>query len=108
MFWYITILFLMALPMSFAYVGYARKINMDKLIIPMCFAVLLFFMACRSIEIGADTKQYVYGFRQICNIRFLDLFRIRVYGIGGYELNFEYGYRLFNKLISYISHNGRQ
>ena len=108
MFWYIVILCLMAMPMTFVYVGYSKKINMNRLVIPMCAAVLLFFMACRAIEIGADTRQYVYGFRQICNIRLLDLFKVRVYGIGGgYELNFEYGYRLFNKLVSFISTNGQ-
>lgn len=83
MFWYIVIMCIMIIPLSLVLLGYIKRINMNRLIIPMCSSILLYFMAFRSIEIGADTKQYVYGFKQICNIRTLDLFKIRVYGIGG-------------------------
>ena len=104
--WYIVIMGLMTIPMAFAYVGYRRKINADSLIIPVCTAFLLFFMACRDSKIGADTGQYVYAFQQISNTPLSKLFTMKIYGIGGgYEYNFEYGYRLFNKLVSLISTN---
>ena len=106
--WYIVIMGLMTIPMAFAYVGYRRKINVDRLIIPVCTVLLLFFMACRSSKTGADTGQYVYAFQQISNTPLSNLFTMKIYGVGGgYEFNFEYGYRLFNKLISLISTDGQ-
>lgn len=102
--WYVVILFFLFILIGFDYLGHTRRINMDNLIILVCAMVLFFFMGCRSVTVGADTIQYVHGFRQICNTDFLDLFTINVYGFGwGYELHFEYGYRVFNKLVSYIS-----
>lgn len=64
-----------------------------------CF-VLWFFMAFRSIDVGADTKQYCYGFEQIRKIKWTQLFNTPVFGIGGgYELEFEPGYRILNRLV---------
>jgi len=81
--WYIAIFLFMALPLSFAYVGYSRKINTYKLVIPIASMVLSFFMSCRAINVEADTKRYVYVFKQISNIRLLDVFKARVYGMRG-------------------------
>lgn len=67
---------------------------------------LCFFMAFRSYLVGADTKEYYVGFQQLADSSLRNLQSTVLYGFGGnYTLNFEYGYRLFNKLISYISHN---
>lgn len=104
MFWYIVILGLMLVPMTFAIIGAQKQINTNKLVLFYSAAILLPFMALRAPSVGADTKQYIYGFTQINNAIFRDLFEISVYGVGGgYELNFEYGYRLFNKFVGFFS-----
>jgi len=106
--WYIIILITMLIPMAFAYLGHIRHIDTSKLVIMFSASVLLLFMSCRSPEVGADTSQYIYGFKQISNTSLKELFDIRVIGLGGgYELNFEYGYRLFNKIVSFFSTSGQ-
>lgn len=106
--WYIIILVTMLIPMAFAYLGHIRNIDTSKLVILFSASVLLLFMSCRSTNVGADTAQYTYGFKQISNTSLKELFDIRVIGLGGgYELNFEYGYRLFNKLVSFFSTSGQ-
>lgn len=108
MFWYIVLLIMMAFPLSLAYVGYVRKINMRVLVLPLSLMILFFFMSCRAENVGADTAQYVYGFRQICNTSLNNLARMEVYGLGGnYRLNFEFGYRMYNKAVSVFSTNGQ-
>ena len=102
MFWYVIILCLMVFPMTLAVIGYSRRLNLNKVLLPFCSIILLFFMAFRSPTVGADTKQYIYVFKQLSNIRLLDLLKNNR---GGYELSFEYGYRLYNKLISYIGNS---
>ena len=89
--------------MCYACIGYIRKINVNDLVLPICIGLLAFFMSCRAIGVGADTCQYAYGFEQIVTTPWTKLLTTRIYGVGGYELNFEYGYRLYNKLIGLIS-----
>ena len=104
--WYLMILATLILPMSIAYIGYIKRINVDKLVILLSIGVLAFFMSCRAVSVGADTRQYVWGFKQIINTSYNELFTTKIFGLGGgYELNFEYGYRIFNKLISIFSSN---
>ena len=106
--WYIFLLVIMAFPLMLSYFGNIRKINVSKLVIPMATIPLLFFMSFRAINVGADTKQYVFVFNQISNISLFDLFKTNTYAVGGrYRLSFEYGYRLFNKLVSYFSTDGQ-
>lgn len=104
MMWYYGILVLLIFPMFCACIGYIRDINVNNLVLPICIGLLAFFMSCRAVSVGADTCQYVYGFEQIATTPWSELFTTKIYGVwGGYELNFEYGYRLYNKLVSLIS-----
>lgn len=106
MLWYCGILALLIFPMCYAYIGYKREIDVKNLVLPTCIGMLALFMSCRAVSVGADTCQYVYGFEQIAATSWAKLFTTRIYGIGGgYELTFEYGYRLYNKLVSLISEN---
>ena len=106
MIWYYGILVLLIFPMCYACIGYIREINVNNLVLPICIGILAFFMGCRAVSVGADTCQYVYGFEQIVTTPWTKLFTTKIYGVGGgYELNFEYGYRLYNKLVSMISEN---
>lgn len=107
MLWYYGILALLIFPMCYAYIGYKREVNIKNLILPLCIGTLAFFMSCRDVSVGADTCQYAYGFEQITTTPWSKLFATKIYGVGGYELNFEYGYRLYNKLISIISKNAQ-
>ena len=108
MFWYNVILILLAFPLSLAFVGYVRKINMRVLVLPLSLLILFFFMSCRAESVGADTAQYIYGFKQICNTSLRDLTGTTIFGLGGnYRLNFEYGYRLYNKVVSFFSTDGQ-
>ena len=94
---------LLIFPMCYACIGYIREINVNNLVLSICIGLLVFFMGCRADSMGADTCQYVYGFEQIVATLCTELFITKIYGVGGYELNFEYGYRLYNKLVSLIS-----
>lgn len=108
MVYYYAILLLLILPMSYAYIGQVRKIDVRNLVLPICVGVLAFFMSCRAVSVGADTCQYTWGFEQIVHIPWSKLFTAKIYGAGGgYELNFEYGYRLYNKLISIVTENSQ-
>lgn len=69
---------------------------------------LCFFMGCRSYLVGADTKEYYAGFQQITLTKFNNLNDAVLYGFNGdYVLNLEYGYKLLNKFVSFISHNSQ-
>ena len=113
MVYYYMILILLILPMSYACIGYYRMINVRNLVLATGLGILACFMSFRAESVGADTCQYVWGFQQISHTPWSELFSVKIYGAGhmfsagGYELNFEYGYRLYNKLISIISEDNQ-
>lgn len=106
MFWYVMILLLLLYPAAITIMGEKQRINYDSITIFISSCIIVFFMAFRAVSIGADTKQYCYGFNQIKQLSFMELFITPIYGLGGnYELNFEYGYRAWNWLTSFFSQN---
>lgn len=69
------------------------------IIMLICAFVLLFFAAFRSIEIGADTVQYVSHFLKISQTKISEL---STYSNGWYG-DIEPGYKIYNKILSFIS-----
>ena len=108
MYWYIVILALLLLPLPLSYIGHKYEANLDRLLFYYSSLVLLFFMACRSVYVGADTKQYVAAFEQISRVPLAQIFNVSIYShSGGYRFNFEYGYILLNSIIGIFSKNSQ-
>ncbi len=104
--WYIFILVTIGLLTIATIMAELKNKSINNAIMPLAFIVLAFFMAFRASSVGADTKQYVFIYRQICDISLSNIFTNPIYGYGwGYTFRLERGYILFNKLVSYISHN---
>lgn len=82
MVYYYVILILLMLPMSYACIGYYRKINVRNLVLFTSLSMLAFFMSCRAESVGADTCQYVWGFEQIVHTPWSELFSVKIYGVG--------------------------
>ena len=61
-------------------------------------------MAMRDIEVGVDTKYYAYVFTQFSDIPFIKTFTAVTYATEAHTwvFDFEPGYRLLNKLLSYL------
>lgn len=98
--WYLMIMVLLCIPLIIASAGKRKAFS---IVLPASLAILLFFMAFRAKSVGADTYQYIYGFNQVCKTPLKDILSAPIYGFGGnYELNFEYGYRIYNKIISFF------
>ena len=70
-------------PMSCAAIGYLKGIDVKNVVLPMSMAVLAFFMSFRAISVGADTREYVWGFQQIASTPWHNLFINKIYGVGG-------------------------
>lgn len=68
--------------------------------------ILLFFMALRGENVGADTKQYTAAFEQIRAMNLGECLTGRIYGASGaYVINLEPGYRLYNWILGrFFSH----
>ena len=101
MFWYVFISILMLYPFLLVYVGKKRGVQTEILALQISCAVLFFFMAVRSEEIGVDTKYYCYVFEQLREVSWLEVPDAVTYGIRGsdWALDLELGYRMINKLI---------
>ena len=71
--------------------------------------ILFFFFAFRGESVGVDTKYYCYVFRQFADIPLKSVFHAATYGSDAHtwKFDFEPGFRLINKLLSYISVNGQ-
>lgn len=105
--YYVIIISLLILMFASQY-AYEKGKNIVSISFYLGVIELGFLMACRSYLVGVDTKEYYAGFQQISLTRFSDLNNTALYGFGGnYVLNFEYGYKLLNKIISYISTNSQ-
>lgn len=108
MFWYIVILLLLTILSVFFFVGEYRRINTNSFVTTISIGILLLFMSCRSYTVGADTIQYISFFEQIGLTPLSRIFKVDVWGASNeYTLNMEYGYIIYNKIISYISRNNQ-
>lgn len=105
MFWYLIILTLMAYPWILLSVGKFSGRDTSKAALQAACGILWFFMAFRAISVGVDTKYYGYVFYQFADIPFLRIFDAKLYAQPGAEwtFDFEHGYRLYNKILSYLS-----
>lgn len=87
MMYYCVILALLTMPMVFACIGYIKKVDVTKLVLPLCMIIFGFFMSFRAKTVGADTCQYVWGFEQISDTPWNKLYSVKIYGIGGGGMN---------------------
>lgn len=62
-------------------------------------------MAMRASTVGKDTQFYSYSFTQFPDIPWSKLFTTRIYATesANWFFDFEPGYRIYNKLLSYLS-----
>lgn len=107
MFWYVIICILMLYPLGIVYGGYvSEKKTQQVALLASCF-ILWFFMAMRSTVVGVDTKYYAYIFQQFSDIPFNKIFTAETFATHTqtWSLDFEYGYRLYNKFISFFTDN---
>ena len=109
MFWYIVICALMLYPMSLVRAGnLSNRKTQQVALLSACF-ILLLFMGLRHVSVGVDTQYYAHVFTQFSGIPLKNVFTAKTYATSSqtWSLDFEYGYRLYNKLLSYLS-NKRQ
>lgn len=115
MFWYIVICLLMLFPMFVQSVGMEnvkrvapRLLGKQKTrkkqhtTLAIACVILALFMACRSKWVGVDTKFYCAAFTYLQDVDFANLFSTGIYidaSNPNWNLDFEPGYRLCNKLL---------
>lgn len=107
MFWYLVICILMLYPLSISNAGNISEKSTKRLSLEIACIILWFFMAFRAISVGVDTKFYSYAFTQFADIPFKDTFSAVTYATAeeSWGFDFEPGYRLYNKLLSYFSNS---
>lgn len=105
MFWYIVICILMLYPFYVVRAGALSDKKTQGLALGISCFVLWIFMAFRDISVGVDTKYYAHVFSQFKDIPLLNTFTAETFATSSetWSMDFEYGYRLYNKLLSYIS-----
>lgn len=104
-FWYIIICLLMLYPFGIVYVGVISGKKTQCIALGISCFILWLFMALRDVSVGVDTKYYAHVFQQLQNIPFSEIFTTDTYATSSatWTMNFEYGYRMYNKLISCLS-----
>ena len=105
MIWYIVICILMLYPLSISREGTLAGKNTRPLALLTGCLILWFFMAMRARSVGVDTKYYCFVFGQFGDIPLSKVFTAVTYATESetWTFDFEPGYRLMNKLLSYIS-----
>lgn len=105
MFWYLVICVLMLYPASIVHAGRISGKKTQHVALAAACLILFFFMAMRDISVGVDTQYYCYVFTQFPDIPLSQVFTAETFATDSesWTLDFEYGYRLLNKLVSYIS-----
>ena len=105
MFWYCVICCLMSFPLCLVYVGRHTDRNANHIALIIACEILWFFMAFRSKSVGVDTKYYCSIFSQFRDIPLAKTFVAPTYAVWdkSWAMDFEPGYRLFNKILSYFS-----
>ena len=78
---------------------------LEKTPLAICCFILFFFFAMRAESVGVDTKHYCQVFRQFVDIPMRSVFNAPIYGssTNTWTFDFEPGYRLLNKLLTYLS-----
>lgn len=104
MFWYCVICCLMSFPLCLVCVGRRVDRNANQIALVIACEILWFFMAFRSKSVGVDTKYYCNIFSQFCDIPLAKTFVAPTYAVWdkSWTMDFEPGYRLFNKLLSFF------
>ena len=105
MFWYVVICVLMLYPLSIIHAGNITGKKTEHLALIISCLILWFFMAMRNVTVGVDTKNYSYVFTQFAEIPLRKIFSAVTYATSSrtWSFDFEPGYRIVNKLVSYIS-----
>ncbi len=82
---------------------------LDKTPLALCCLILFFFFAMRGEMVGVDTRHYCDVFRQFIDIPIRFVFSAPIYGSSAntWTFDFEPGYRLLNKLLTYLSDDGQ-
>lgn len=104
MFWYIVICILMLYPFYLDRTSESAGKDTRPLVLAIACGILWFFMAMRDISVGVDTKYYSYVYQQFADIPFSKVFTAVTYATENksWAFDFEPGYRLVNKLLSYF------
>lgn len=104
---YIVICALMVYPLFLIALGARKGINAEKIADFIACCILAFFMAFRAQSVGVDTKYYCIAFQQFKDIPWSEVLSATIYGNPGksrtFTFDFEPGYRIVNKLLTYIS-----
>lgn len=105
MIWYFFIALLMLYPLALKIRAERSGFQARGLVLLVSCAILFFFFALRGERVGVDTKYYCRVFRQFLDIPLRDVFRAATYGSDArtWTFDFEPGFRLFNKLLTYLS-----
>ena len=83
MFWYVIIMLLLGFPAFVAVYTHKRNIAPNNFVLLVGGLILFFFMAMRGEYVGADTKQYLYTFKQISGMSLKDAFTTPIYAYEG-------------------------
>ena len=104
MLWYIIICALMAYPLLIVYLGSRTGKKTDAAALFFGCLILWFFMAMRDVSVGVDTQHYAFVFQQFPDIPLSKVFTAVTYATPSrkWVYDFEPGYRLLNKLLSYF------
>lgn len=107
MIWYFFIALLMLYPLALQIRAERSGFQARGLVLAASCAILFFFFALRGEQVGVDTKYYCRVFRQFVDIPLRDVFHAVTYGSSArtWKFDFEPGFRLFNKLLTYLSAN---
>ena len=103
--WYLIIGTLMLYPFALIIAGAGKRVSTQKIALQISCLILTVFMALRKYTVGVDTKYYCYVFEQLRDTPIWKVFSTVTYGSPGsnWVFDFEPGYRLYNKILSFIS-----
>lgn len=109
MFWYLIITILMIYPLSIVIIGKNQNMNTQKLALIISCMILFFFMAMRAPTVGVDTRFYCHVYEQLSKAPITKVFSMETYATeaGNWSLDFEWGYRLYNKLWGILGSSGQ-
>lgn len=82
---------------------------LERTPLALCCLILFVFFSLRGELVGVDTKHYCHVFRQFAGVPLSEVFSAPIYGSSAntWEFDFEPGFRLINKLLTYLSDNGQ-
>ena len=94
----------MLYPLSIIYAGKTSGKKTQCVALLTACIILWFFMAMRAVSVGVDTKYYMHVFSQFPDIPLYKVFTAETFATDSetWSLDFEYGYRLYNKIISFF------